>query len=245
MKKLLIIQFRTNAKTLADEQAAFMKVLNTLTVTVSFKNAFLDNLDWNFPKEILGDACGVILGGSGEFDFDGGRELSDEKKIASHSLVTSMQPFLKHLETCDFPTLAICFGHQIIAQSLGVQVVNDKSQAKVGSHTVALTDVAQTDKLFEGLPDTFIAQYGHKDSLSMLPPGATLLAQGRQCLYSAIRLGRNRYSVQFHPELNAKDVQQKFLSHPDYLPEGAVPEELIQESPYATRLLINFVDNIL
>lgn len=245
MKKLLIIQFRTNTKTLAEEQTAFMKVLNTSTVTVSFKNAFLDNLDWNFPEEILEDACGVILGGSGEFDFDGGRELFDEKKTASHALVISMQPFLKYLEICDFPTLAICFGHQIIAQSLGVQVVNDKSQAKVGSHTVSLTGVAQSDTLFKGLPNTFIAQYGHKDSLSVLPTGATLLAQGEQCKYSAIRFGRKRYSVQFHPELDARDVQQKFLSHPDYLPEGMTPEELIQESPYATQLLRNFINNIL
>lgn len=75
-----------------------MKVLNTSTVTVSFKNAFLDNLDWNLPEEILEDACGVILGGSGEFDFDGGRELFDEKKTASHALVISMQPFLSILE---------------------------------------------------------------------------------------------------------------------------------------------------
>ena len=245
MKKILVIQFRTNTQTLMDEQTAFLKSLETMGIKIVFKNAFLDNFDWEKPKEILGDAQGVILGGSGEFDFDGGRDLQDEKKIASHSLVKSMQTFLKYLESFEFPTLAICFGHQIIAESLGVSVVNDVLQAKVGSHRVSLTEEACTDMLFKNLPNTFIVQYGHKDSLSSLPPRATLLAYGEQCLYSAIRLGRNRYSVQFHPELNAKDVTQKFSSHPDYLPEGSTPEELIQESPYSTQLLINFVENIL
>ncbi len=244
MVRILIIQFRTNTNTLVDEQSSFLRIFDALDVEVIFKNAFLDNISWEDPEEVLIDIQGVILGGSGEFDFDGDRNLSDVKRTASHALVKTMSPFLRYLEKSDFPTLAICFGHQIIAQSLGVDVINDKSQAKVGSHNVSLTDAAHTDKLFEGLPDTFVVQYGHKDSLSLLPPEATLMAQGDKCLYSAIRLGPNRYSVQFHPELTAEDVQNKFLSHPDYLPEGMTPEELIQESPHATQLLINFVNGI-
>lgn len=244
MKKIVILQFRTNTKTISEEQVSFLTKLSKSNVEIVFKNAFQDDLNWNNPEELLCGACGIILGGSGEFDFDGGRDSQDVKKIASHSLVQSIMPFLKHLERTNFPTLAICFGHQIIARSLGVHIINDKEQTKVGSHQVSLTNEGRADELCIGLPNTFVAQYGHKDSLSSIPSGAVLLAKGDRCLYSAIRFGKNRYGVQFHPELNADEVRQKFLSHPDYLPEGLDPEDLIQESPHATTLLTNFINNI-
>ena len=244
MKKILILQFRVREKTFIEERVSFMKVLSKLPVQVVFKNAFLDALDWSKPIDILEDSQAVILGGSGEYDFDGGRKHDDEVIKASHDLVEHMSPFLTYLEDYDFPTLAICFGHQILAKSCGVSVINDKTQSKVGSHTVSLTDEAKNDRLFEGIPSNFIAQYGHKVSLSALPSGGTLLAQGEQCFFSAIRFGRNRYSLQFHPELDASDVLQKFISHPDYLPPGLTPHELVQESPYSTQILINFVNKV-
>lgn len=245
MKRILIIQFRTNPNTISEERESFLRALRPVAdIEVMFKNAFLDNFNWEKPEEVLGGAQGVILGGSGEFDFDGGRNEDDEKKIASHLLTESMRPFLNYLEEYHFPTLAVCFGHQIIAQSMGVSVINDKTQAKVGSHKVSLTDEAYSDKVFGSLPDVFVVQYGHKDSLSALPNGAILMAQGEQCLYSAIRHGENRYSVQFHPELDADDVRQKFASHPDYLPEGLTPDDLTQDSPFAKLVLVNFVNSI-
>lgn len=245
MKRILIIQFRTNPNTISEEQESFLRTLSSVTdIEVIFKNAFLDSLNWEKPEEVLSDTQAVILGGSGEFDFDGGRNEDDEKKIASHRLTESMKPFLDYLEKYHFPTLAVCFGHQIIAQSMGVSVINDKTQAKVGSHKVSLTNAAHSDKVFGSLPDVFVVQYGHKDSLSTLPNGAVLMAQGEQCLYSAIRLGENRYSVQFHPELDADDVRQKFASHPDYLPKGLTPDDLTQDSPLAKLVLVNFVKSI-
>ncbi len=244
MKKILILQFRVREKTFIEERVAFMKVLSKLPVQVVFKNAFLDGLDWSKPVDILEGSQAVILGGSGEYDFDGGRRHDDEVRKASDDLVESMSPFLTYIEDHDFPTLAICFGHQILAKSCGVSVINDKAQSKVGSHSVSLINEAKNDPLFDKIPSNFIAQYGHKDSLSALPPGGTLLAQGEQCFYSAIRFGKNRYSLQFHPELDASDVLQKFISHPDYLPPGLSPQELVRESPHSTQILINFVNKV-
>ena len=144
----------------------------------------------------------------------------------------------------DFPTLAVCFGHQIMGKSSGASVMNNKTQAKVGSHKIFLTKEAKSDPVFKDLPDSFIAQYGHKDSLCTTPSNATLLVYGERCFYSALRYGNNRYSVQFHPELDAKDVLNKFKSHPDYLPPDTTPEKLVEESPYATKILLNFVNNL-
>jgi GMP synthase (glutamine-hydrolysing) len=244
MKRIILIQFRTNNDTLKEEKLAFEKALTSINVELVTKNAFLDNLDWSNFLSIIEGAEGVILGGSGEFDFDGGRNESDEKRLMSHKITEKMLPFLKFLEEKDFPTLAVCFGHQIIGKSLGVSVINNKMQAKVGSHKIYLTAEAKNDPVFKDLPDSFIAQYGHKDSLGSLPPNATLLVCGERCFYSALRYGNNRYSVQFHPELDAEDVLNKFKSHPDYLPPDSIPEKLVEESPHATKILLNFVKNL-
>ena len=244
MKKIILIQFRTSNNTLKEERLAFEKTLASVKVELVTKNAFLDNLDWNNPLSIIGDATGIILGGSGEFDFDGSRSENDEKRLMSHKITEEMLPFLTFLEEKDFPTLAVCFGHQIIGKSSGVAVKNDKTQAKVGSHKIFLTAEAKSDPVFKDLPDSFIAQYGHKDSLCAIPQNATLLVYGEQCFYSALRYGNNRYSVQFHPELDAKDVLSKFKSHPDYLPPDTTPEKLVEESPYASKILLNFVNNL-
>ncbi len=245
MQKILLIQFRTNANTLKDEERSFIKVLVSAGVELTTKNAFLDNLDWNDPVSIIEDFKAVILGGSGEFDFDGGRVEGDEKRLMSRKVTEDMSPFLKFLEENDFPTMAVCFGHQIIGKSYGVPVLNNKTQAKVGSHKIFLTEEAKIDPVFKDLPDSFIVQYGHKDSLCTIPPSAILLAKGEQCLYSALRYGNNRYSVQFHPELDANDVLNKFRSHPDYLPPDTDPEKIIMESPHATKILVNFVTNLI
>ena len=105
MKKILILQFRTNEKTLAEERAAFEKSYTDMPVELVFKNAFLDTLDWKNAEKILENFDGLILGGSGEYDFDGGRNKDDEKQIASHTLVDSMSLFLQYVNEKNFPTL--------------------------------------------------------------------------------------------------------------------------------------------
>lgn len=242
MKNVLILQFRIQKKTIEDEQRAFSKVLGRLPSTVTFQNAVLDTLDWSRPSDMLNNFDALILGGSGEFDFDGGRDTDDEICKESCSIVERMAIFLEYLEVYDFPTLAICFGHQILGKSKGISVINDITQAKVGSHYVELTLDAESDPLFKKIPKTFVAQYGHKDSLSALPEGAVLLGKGDQCLYSALRFGNNRYSVQFHPELDAENIRQKCILYPDYLPKGLHMETAIEESPHATQILTNFIN---
>ena len=240
MRKILIFQFRKKQNTLAEEASFFYRAFKDHSVSPIFRNAFLDDIDWS-GSSLLEDIDGVILGGSGEFDFDGGRAMDDESRLGSYAIAANMVPFIKRLEEKEIPTLAICFGHQIIAHTKGVLVSNDALQAKVGTHQICLTAEGKTDPLFANVPDCFFVQYGHKDSLSALPQGAIVLATGAQCRYSALRFGKCRYSVQFHPELTADDVLLKFQSHPDYLPFNTRPDQLVQESPFGSKVIENYI----
>lgn len=218
MNKIVVIQFRIDERKVSDEERAFLNVFQNSSVDISFKNATSDSLQWSDPLAVLEGADGVILGGSGDFDFDGGRAHTDEFRIASHQFLIKMKPLLEYISEQDFPTIGICFGHQILARSVGTPVVHDTLQAKEGRHEVSLTADAKNDFLFKDLPHCFPVHYGHKDSLATLPEGATLLAYGDKCSYSALRFGNNRYGFQFHPELEISDTKrvcavEKNLSH--------------------------------
>jgi len=147
---------------------------------------------------------------------------------------------VEQLQKHSIPVLGICLGHQYVGSLLGSKVVNDKSQAAVGSFKVCLTDEGKSDPLFEGIPEEFITQYGHKDSLNTLPSRSVLLAQNERCKIAAFRHG-NIYGVQFHPELEAPDFTFRLSFYPNY---KILEETKIFPSPWAQKILVNFFNLI-
>lgn len=244
MKKILILQSRRRPEMIESEQREYMKSLAQTGAQLVFKNTLDESLPWRDPATILEDAHGVIFGGSGEFDFDGGRVDDDPARLTAHAIRDRVRPLVEYLFARNVPTLGICFGHQIIGEIKGARVVSDPIQKKVGTHSVHLHADAMGDPLLGDSPDVFDGQYGHKDSLSMLPETATLLAEATNCRYSALRYGEKIYTLQFHPELTAEDVVRKLANSPGYLPEGVSIESLIRPSDDASALLPKFVERI-
>lgn len=245
MKKILILQFRKNPENIANEIDVYTQAFQRLPVSLVFKNVFNDPIDWGNPESICGGADAVILGGSGDLFFDGGLEECNEAVTKSCSLAKLHAPLFSYLEKKHIPTLGICFGHQILAYANGVQILNDKQQAKVGSHEIVLTEEGRNDPLFSNMQQQFTVQYGHRDSLSTLPEGATLLAYGEQCHYSALRFCFNRYSLQFHPELTADYMRKRYIADPSYLPKGSTVETAIRDSRHSEQIFHNFVYKIM
>lgn len=240
MTSLLLIQSRKRPEMVEGEQGEYTRALADTGVTLSYMSVFDETIDWNAPEELLAGYDGIMLGGSGEYDFDGGRPLTDDVRAESKAIVERLRPLLDYVFANDVPLLGICYGHQIVSEYQGVSVVNDVDQKKVGSHAVCLTEEGKIDPLFAGLPERFIGQYGHKDSLSALPSGAVLLATGPSCKTSALRYRSRIYTLQFHPELTEKDVEWKLANSPGYLPEGITLDELIKPSPEASTLIPRF-----
>lgn len=241
MKKLLVLQFRKFPQNIEKEIKVYTRAFQTLPVTITFKNVFHDQLDWNYPERICKDADGVILGGSGDLYFDGGLEDNDEAVLMSQNFAQLQLPLFAYLKKREIPTLGICFGHQILAYTQGIQVHNDALQAKLGSHEVVLTEEGRHDPLFQGIPSQFTAQYGHRDSLSALPEGAVLLAFGEQCLYSAVRYAQHQYSLQFHPELTEEDMRLQYVTNKSHLLPRSDTEIVIRDSHHALKIFHNFV----
>lgn len=242
--RILILQSRRRPEVVAMEQGEYARALADTGATPVFVSTLDESQPWMEPEKVLSEVNGVILGGSGEFDFDGGRTDDDPARLTSKEILARLTPFLTYVFEHNVPTLGVCYGHQMIGESRGVTVVNDLAQKKVGSFPINRTEEGRIDPLFEALPDTFIGQYGHKDSLSELPEGAVLLATGENCKFSALRYSSKIYTVQFHPELTADDSKNKISLTPGYLPEGVTADDIVKASPEASTLIPRFIQTI-
>jgi GMP synthase (glutamine-hydrolysing) len=100
------------------------------------------------------------------------------------------------------PVLGICYGCQLMAQSLGGSVTAaDEDTAREYGKTVTYYD--NSCLLFKGLPAEGVSWMSHGDYMAQVPAGFELVGHTAMCPNVAIAdASRGFYGVQFHPEVN-------------------------------------------
>ena len=137
----------------------------------------------------------VCLGGEmGALDDREHPWLADVRLLLSKAVATKT------------PTLAVCLGAQLLAVATGGQVRRGDRGPEVGVLLVAKRDTAARDPLFAELPLTPDVLQFHHDEISLLPPGAELLASSPRYANQAFRVGSVAYGVQFHIETTPEIV---------------------------------------
>ena len=141
---------------------------------------------------------GLILLGGGFMPDDDERApwLAQERRLTEEALASGT------------PTLGICLGAQMIAQVAGGHVTHDYGAPERGSTPITRDAAASEDALFGDVPAQFRAIEHHRDAITGLPSGATLLAWSATCPVQAFRVGSRAWGVQFHPEVPADAVGQ-------------------------------------
>jgi len=238
-KKILLLQFRKKQKPLKQETEIFKKKMPGVKV-MPFNTAKNHRRLANFPLENFN---AIIMGGSGDFNLS---DFKNKKKDPFWLMIKNTISFLKRVQKRKIPVLGICFGHQILGYLLGSKVIHDAKQIEVGSFKLSLTKSGRKDPIFAGLPRSFTIQEGHKNSLEPLPKGARLLASTKNCPISAFRYGKNIYGLQFHPELNKKDMLVRLMNYPKYLDlinvrKNKSLENFLKSSPETILILRNFL----
>ncbi len=243
--KVLVVQFRDNNSSRQQERNSLRREISD-RIQLDFIDASNEGFPWSYPAELLSDYQGVILGGSGEYYFDGGKNKEEKERKMSQMFLERLSPMFKYIFDNDMATFGICYGHQILAAYAGVDIKHDKEQSKTGSHKVKLLTDKTDHFLFRGLPKEFNAHYGHKDVVTEIPSGAVLLAcGGDKCKVSALQYKNNIYSTQFHPELTLSDMIERIKVSPDYLPPGQEVEDLFLDDPSSNKILSNFGNYLL
>ena len=183
--------------------------------------------------------------GSDDYYFNGGYPEDDERRQASYKMYEKIKPLLLYVLEHDFPTFGICFGHQLIGMAQGAEVVYDQEQQKTGSWPVHLREDLSGHPYFQGVPERFYAQYGHRDTLDRIPDGACLIMNGNRCKVSGLIYSPRVVTVQFHPEVNRENMIKRVTEMSrSYLPAGEEQQfiESIKDSRYASQILTNFLN---
>jgi GMP synthase (glutamine-hydrolysing) len=114
------------------------------------------------------------------------------------------------------PTLASCFGFQLLVKALGGDVVYDAENMEVGTYDLMLTPPGRQDELLGCLPKQFRAQLGHKDRAVELPAACTHLASSTRSPFQAMRIdAKPIWATQFHPELTVEENRERFRQYVD------------------------------
>lgn len=108
--------------------------------------------------------------------------------------------FVAAAVAADLPLVAICFGHQLLAQALGGDVSLSERGWGVGLHHYDV--VAELPRWPEDLdtPTSLSLLASHQDQVTRLPEAATVLASSHHCPVAAFSVGDRVVAVQAHPE---------------------------------------------
>jgi GMP synthase (glutamine-hydrolysing) len=118
--------------------------------------------------------------------------------------VVAGEAYLRRAVAAKVPVFGICFGHQMLGQALGGLVEKNPHGREIG--TVDF-EIVKDDVIFGAGRAPLRANATHVDSVTRLPPGATVLARTRLEPHAAVRFAERAWGVQFHPEMNGSVVR--------------------------------------
>lgn len=142
-----------------------------------------------FPGE-LDDLDGWVISGSADSAYD------------DLPWIHQTEDLLRELVERRAPMVAVCFGHQLLAQAMGGTVAKSPDGWGAGVHAYELVGepLPWMDPPPHG-PLRLIAS--HQDQVTALPEGAVLLARTDHCPVAAYALGTSAFAIQPHPEFTA------------------------------------------
>jgi GMP synthase (glutamine-hydrolysing) len=225
-----------------------VKVGSTMPSLVSAKGDFedwiLSGLGTSNGEKRVVDVCN----GRALPSYDG---VSGVVVTGSHAMVTEHQEWSERTARWlagaveqEIPILGICYGHQLLAYSLGGEVGNNPNGREFGTIEVHLEERAREDALLGSFSSPIQVHVSHTQSVLRLPPEAKRLAYSDRDINQAFVVGACAWGVQFHPEFDAEIVREYIRAHSDeLLGEGQNPIDLAAKSadtPHGTEILKRF-----
>ncbi len=159
---------------------------------------FSEVVGWN--EDIVLDRTstkGIILSGSPRSVIEeGGAEMSPR--------------LLELVKDSDLPILGLCYGHQLIALSLGGKVVSTSNREYGPMQVAWKADTA----LNAGVPEEINVWMSHGDQVVELPEGYKPIASGESCPIACYSDKNGRvFGLQFHPEVTHTEFGTEILAN--------------------------------
>jgi GMP synthase-like glutamine amidotransferase len=97
--------------------------------------------------------------------------------------------------------VGVCFGHQVMADAFGGEVIKSPKGWGIGLHTHRLS----ARRAWAGGPDPYALPASHQDQVVTLPPGASLVGGSDFCPLGLIAYDdQPAISIQLHPEFDPR-----------------------------------------
>ena len=130
-----------------------------------------------------------------------------------------------------FPTMAVCYGAQLIANEMGGSV----KSSNIREYGRANLKVIENDNiLFEGVKENSQVWMSHSDTIGVLPKNSILLASSDDVENVAFQYLDNNFCLQFHPEVyhsvEGKKILENFLIKICKLKQNWTPKSFIQKT---------------
>lgn len=169
-----------------DYQDMFSQLLQTQDENIEV--AIYDLTSDHFPVDL--QACdGYIITGSQFSAYDDIPWIHKAKKLVAN------------LYEAEISTIGICFGHQLMAESLGgkVKKAHDKGWG-VGVHDWNIK--RESEWMGKNAPANFSLRASHQDQVIEMPADSTLYASSDFCPIAGFQTGKHFLSMQGHPEFS-------------------------------------------
>ena len=135
----------------------------------------------------------------------------------------ALEGFVRELYSASVPLVGICFGHQIIAQALGGEVVKSDKGWSIGAQSY---DIDIPQDWMSAAPGQVHIYSFYQDQITVLPTGASVFSSSVFCPYAGLSYGDSIISVQAHPEFE----EEYILALIDIYGGNVIPQAVATEA---------------
>ena len=113
--------------------------------------------------------------------------------------IEDLKVLIKQIHAKNIPCLAVCFGHQVVAQMFGGTTVRNQA-GEEGFQDVTTISGGEPVRVFRGLENPVKVFQSHNDAVLKAPPGSMKVINNEKCV-QYYQFG-SIYSIQSHPEID-------------------------------------------
>jgi GMP synthase-like glutamine amidotransferase len=118
--------------------------------------------------------------------------------------ISELSGFVRDVHGSGTPLVGVCFGHQLIAHSLGGLTEPADIGWAAGVHRV---DVTRPEPWMDPPRTSADLLFMHQDQVREVPPGGEVLACTEHCQVAVLRVGPRTLGIQAHPEFSPRYLE--------------------------------------